>query len=422
MCAGSRLPSGPWQCMWGRLSSSLFICAGDISGDNHASRLVSILKERDPDLKVWGVGGPELEKQGAELLFNSQDLTVIGIVNVLKMLPMLGQVRSELLRQISERKPDAVLLVDYGGFNLNLAGRIRAAHPSLPIVYFISPQVWGSRPWRINNVARSITKMMVIFPFEETLYRSRNIDAHFVGHPITEQYQNLSEGISREDFCAKHGLDAAKPIIGIFPGSRVAEIKSFMPVLLQAATWLRAERPDIQFVMSQANPKIGDAIYAQLVKSGKTANAAHPTEGFLKIVTGEDNRALMASSDILWTKSGTTTLEAAFMERPMIVYYRGDWISFPLFILFKRVKYVSWPNLLAGRMLVPELFQLDCRAEQLVRYTRDLLDVPAARESITRQLRDIKSYLTKGDFAANAAEHMQAVLDKATMRELKVAD
>jgi lipid-A-disaccharide synthase len=129
------------------------------------------------------------------------------------------------------------------------------------------------------------------------------------------------------------------------------------------------------------------------------------------MVNSDDNRALMASSDLLWTKSGTTTLEAAFMERPMIVYYRGDWLSFPLFILFKRVKYVSWPNLLAGRMLVPELFQLDCRAEQLVRYTRDLLDVPGARESITNQLRDIKSYLTKGDFAANAAEHMQAVLE-----------
>jgi lipid-A-disaccharide synthase len=158
-------------------------------------------------------------------------------------------------------------------------------------------------------------------------------------------------------------------------------------------------------------------IYEQLEKNGKTKHAG----SLIKFVNSDENRVLMASADVLWTKSGTTTLEAAFMERPMIVYYRGDWLSFVIFVLFKRIKYVAWPNILAGRMLVPELFQLDCRAEQLVRYTRDLLDVPAARDSISKQLRDIKSYLSKGDFAANAAEHLHAVLEKATTRELKVA-
>jgi lipid-A-disaccharide synthase len=408
--------------MWGRLSSSLFICAGDISGDHHASRLVKVLKQSNPDLKIWGVGSAELEKCGAELLYDSQDLTVIGPIASLKKVPQLWGVRDKLLAEINERKPDAVLLVDYGGFNLNLAQKIRAAHPNLPIVYFISPQVWGSRPWRIKAIARTITKMLVIFPFEETLYHGHSIDASFVGHPLTERYQDMTEGMSKEEFCLKYGLDAGKPIIGIFPGSRRSEITSFMPVLMQAINWLRAERPDLQFAMSQANPRIAEAIYDSLLKSAKTANATHPTQGWLKLIPSDDNRSFMAASDILWTKSGTTTLEAAFMERPMIVYYRGDWVSFVLFNLFKRVKYVAWPNLLAGRMVVPELLQLDCRAEQLVKYTRDLLDVPAARESITRQLRDVKSYLTKGEFAANAAEHMQAVLDKTAVRELKVAD
>lgn len=408
--------------MWGRLSRSLLICTGDISGDQHASRVVKVLKERDPSLKVWGVGSNELRKCGAELLYDSQKLTVIGIVGAAKKIPMLAEVRAKLLREIQERKPDAILLVDYGGFNLNLAKTVRSTHPNLPIIYLISPQVWGSRPWRINTIARTITKMLVIFPFEQTLYRSRNVDAEFVGHPLTERYQDVNEGFSKDQFCAKHGLDAAKPIIGIFPGSREHEITSFMPLLLQAINWLRSERPEVQFALSQANPQIAETIYGALIKSGRDKNAAHPHEGWIKLIPSEENRSLMAASSVLWTKSGTTTLEAAFMEKPMIIYYLGDWVSFIIFLLFKRVKYAAWPNLLAGRMVVPELFQLDCRAEQLVRYTRDLLDVPAARDSISKQLRDLKSYLTKGDFAANAAEQIQAVIDKAAVRELKVAE
>jgi lipid-A-disaccharide synthase len=347
-----------------------------------------------------------------------KSMTVLGIIGAIKFLPILKEVRATLLEEIAKRKPDAVLLVDYGGFNLNLAKRIRAEHPNMPIMHFISPQVWGSRPWRINDIARTMNKMLVIFPFEETLYRSRGIDAHFVGHPLTEKYADNSLVMHKEAFCAKYNLDATKPIVGMFPGSRKAEIKTHTGFLLQAALWLHNERPDVQFAISQANPEIGEALYDAFEKVGKTKHAG----SLIKFVNAEDNRAFMAASDVLWTKSGTTTLEAAFMEKPMLVFYRGDWLSYVIFILFKRVKYVALPNLLAGRMVVPELFVLDCRADQLVRYTRDLLDVPAAREYIAEQLRSIKSYLNKGDFAANAADQVQAVLDKAPMRELKVAD
>jgi len=404
--------------MWGRLSSSLFICAGDISGDQHASRLITRLKDLNPDLKVWGVGGPALEKQGAQLLFNSQDLTVVGIMNVLKMLPMLANVRAKLIQEIGKQKPDAVLLVDYGGFNLNLAQLIRRKYGDLPIIYFISPQVWGSRPWRIRAIARTVSKMLVIFPFEQTLYRSHGIDADFVGHPLTESFCDAQSVLSKEEFCQKYNLNANLPLVGLFPGSRKQEIKAFMPALLQAISQLHNERPEVQFAISQANPQIAEHIYDALQKAGKTSYAG----SLIKFINADDNRPFMAAADILWTKSGTTTLEAAFLERPMLIYYGGDYLSYLLFVLFKTVKFVGWPNILAGRMLVPELIQLDCRADQFVRYTRDLLDVPGARAQITALLKKIKSYLRKGDFASNAAEHVQTVLAKSSERKLKVAE
>lgn len=364
---------------------------------------MSLLKKSDPDLHVWGFGGPALEQVGTELLYNAKDLTVMGIIGVLKFLPILKEVRAHLLKEISERNPDAILLVDYGGFNLNLAKNIRKTNAQIPIIYFISPQVWGSRPWRIKAIARNVSKMLVIFPFEESLYRGKGVPSEFVGHPLTDRYADEVVAEDLDDFRKKYNLDAAKPLIGIFPGSRKQEITSFMPILLQAISWLHSERSEVQFAISQANPTIAELIYTSMDKAGKIKHAGN----LIKFVNAEDNRFLMESSDVLWTKSGTITLEGAFMEKPMLVYYRGDWLSYFIFMLFKRVKYVAWPNLLAGKMVIPELIQLDCRAEQLVRYTRDLLDVPAARTYIAEQLRIVKSYLNKGDYAANAAEHLR---------------
>lgn len=386
---------------------SLFVCSGDPSGDVHASSLVFQLKQQYPDLVIWGVGGPKMQEAGVDLLFNSQDFAVIGFANIIGKVPLFTKMRSTLLSEITKRKPDGILLVDFGGFNLNLAASVKKDSPEIPIVYFISPQIWGSRPWRVRVIAAHVTKMLTIFPFEETLYREKGVDAKFVGHPLTEKLLDIDFKGLREEFCAKNKLDPERPIIGIFPGSRGQEIKAFMPMILQAISWLNAERPELQFVLSQASPKIADHIYSQIDEHKKTRFL----DSVLRLVPSEENHGLMASSDILWTKSGTTTLEAAFMERPMIIFYRGDWISYTLYVCVKTVQYIGWPNLLAGRMLVPELIQLDCRAEQLVQYTRDWLDVPAARTAISDELRSIKAFFRKGDFVANAAAELSKTLN-----------
>jgi lipid-A-disaccharide synthase len=393
----------------------LMVCAGDLSGDQHAAKVLTALKRSIPNLQVFGVGGPALEAAGAELLFRAENLAIIGIVNVVRKLPLIAQVRARLLAEVEKRRPNCVMLVDYGGFNLSLAQSLHKKQPELPIVYFISPQVWGSRPWRMKVIARCVSTALVIFPFEEPLYRSRGIDAHFVGHPLTDRFASFDSAVARDTICQKLNLDANKPIVGIFPGSRSGEIKDFMPFLIQAVNWLRRDRPDLQFVMSQANPRIAELIYDGFQKSH-----ALPVLGTtIKLSAPEDNATLMAASDLLWTKSGTTTLEAAMLQKPMLVFYRGDWLSFLLFLMFKRVKYVAWPNLLAGKRVVPELIQLDCRAEQLVRYTRDWLDVPGLRADVANELQAVKSYFQKGDFAANAARHLEDMLSTTPRQKIE---
>ena len=399
-----------------RRRKSIFISSGDVSGDQHAARLIARLKETEPDIDVWGIGGNELEKCGVELLYHAHSLTVVGLAGSIKFIPRLTKIRTHILAELEKRQPDCVILVDYGGFNLRMARTIHRRFPNLPIIYFISPQVWGSRPYRIKTIKENVSKMLVIFPFEETLYRSHGVEAHFVGHPITERYADFDRAQAKAAFCDKHNLDPEKPIVGIFPGSRTHEIVSFMPLLMQAVSWLLKERPQIQFVLSQATPKL-----SQLIHDAMSASKMETVAGrSLKLVPSEDNLGLMAAGDILWTKSGTITLEATFCERPMLVYYRADWLSFILFVLFKSVKYVAWPNLLAGRLLVPELIQLDCRAEQLVRYTRDWLDVPAARAEISAELKRIKGYLHQGHFASNAAAEVRKTLNARDARPLQV--
>jgi len=201
-------------------SASLMVSVGDLSADKHTSKLINKLKSLQPNLHIWGLGSSAMREAGAEILYDCQEFSSIGIVGVLKIIPFLAQVRQTLMKEIEKRQPKAVLLVDYGGFNLILARTIRSRYKNLPIYYFISPQVWGSRPWRMHTIANTITKMLVIFPFEENLYAKKNIPVTFVGHPLTKNLPDSKDLLDRKQFASKYNLDPVQPIISIFPGSR----------------------------------------------------------------------------------------------------------------------------------------------------------------------------------------------------------
>jgi lipid-A-disaccharide synthase len=385
---------------------SLLVVVGDLSADRHASKVLAKLKESAPQLKVWGIGSESMKREGAELLLDCKDFSSIGIVGILKLVPFLIGLRKRLLAEMAVRKPQAVLLVDYGGFNLFFAEGIKKQFPSTPVLYFISPQVWGSRPWRIKTIAKTITKMLVIFPFERTLYEEHKVPVRFVGHPLAQDVESFNViGNSREEFCHATGLRAKDPIIAVFPGSRKSEIKILMPVLMQGMNWLFSERPNVQFVISEANEDLGKQIRLLFGPVDADKRNLQPV-----YISASKNQALLASADLVWAKSGTTTLEVTLFGKPMLVFYRGDWLSYFIFLALKMVRRVSWPNLLAGRELVPELIQLDCRAEQLVKYSRDLLDVPKLREEISAELLSLRDQLGEGDFASACAEEILKVV------------
>ena len=388
---------------------SLLVVAGDLSADKHTAKLISALKALNPDLHIWGLGSENMARAGAEILYDCQEFSAIGIVSAFKQVPFLANMRQILLKKIEERRPDAVLLVDYGGFNLEFAKAISSKYKNLPILYFISPQVWGSRPWRIRTIARAVNKMFVIFPFEEVLYKKHGVAAKFVGHPLTNNLPAKEDMLSRDQFSQKYKLDPNQPIVGIFPGSRHGEIKTLLPVILQAVTWLHRLRPNLQFALSAANEDLGMVMRESVEKITKTKTGL---ANVLKIVDKADTYNLMAISDLLWAKSGTTTLEATLYGTPMLVYYRADWVSYLIFLAFKRVKRVSWPNLLAGKTLVPELIQLDCRAQMLVKYTGDFLDVPQLRHEMEAELLSLRKQLGQGDYANNCAREIIETLNE----------
>lgn len=385
---------------------SMLVVCGDFSADRHTGVVLSKLKELAPGLKIWGVGGPEMAACGMEQIIDVQKLTCFGIVEVIRFLPLLARLKHQLLMEIENRKPSLVLLVDFAGFNLNLAKSIKKYHKELPILYFISPQIWGSRPWRIKTITSTISKMLVIFPFESELYRKQGISATFVGHPLARITSDSPKYLTRQEFCQKYKLDPSKPLIGVFPGSRQQEIKDILPVILHAISWLKSERPDLQFAISCASQHLTQIIDSIITKSDKHKLLSQN----IILVSPAESSQLMTISDLLWAKSGTTTLEAGLLGKPMLIIYRANWLSYLLFLLFKQVQHVGWPNLLSGELVVPELLQLDCRAEKLVKYTSDWLDVPAACQEITQTLLTVKSNLGQGDFATSAATEILHML------------
>jgi lipid-A-disaccharide synthase len=386
---------------------SLMVIVGDHSADHHVARVIRRLRETTPNLKIWGVGGTEMKEQGVELLYHLDEINTIGIIEVIKFLPALFKVFRTIVKQVVERQPSLILMADYGAFNLRVARYIRKKVPNQKIVYFISPQVWGSRPWRIQTVKDNISKMLVIFPFEETLYKQHGVQARFVGHPISEQNFDVGTLKSKTEFADSLGLRADATTIAVFPGSRPAEIKNLLPVALDAASLMLQTRPELQFVISQTTPALKPLIEKITAKSAAKERIGKN----IFFSESSDNKDLMKHADLVWAKSGTITLEVMMFGKPMLIFYRGNWLTYMFYMMFKTVKNVGWPNLLAGRTLVPELLQLDCRPQELVRYSSDFLDVPGLKDEVTQGLLSLKNQLGQGNYVENCTQEILEFLN-----------
>lgn len=387
---------------------SIFVFAGDQSGDNHAAPIVAELKRRNEDLEIWGVGGPELKKAGVQLLYDCQEFAGIGFQHVVGNIAFFRKLVLQMVSLIKQRKPALLFLVDCGGINLRIARALRESMPELTIYQFISPQVWASRPWRTKTIKENVSEMLVIFPFEQKLLQEKGIKSSFVGHPLMWNLSREGSIATKNVFCESVGLDPQKPIVGIFPGSRKQEIAHIFPALLKAASVLSKSDRDMQFAVSVANDMLQPAIESCLTKA-KT-NLIYGQN--LILLPSSRNRVLMSYCDVGWAKSGTTTLELGLLGKPMLICYRGALLDYWLVSLFKTTKLVGLPNILAGYELVPELLQGECNPGLIARTTRHVLDNPSVYQTMSSSLLVLANELSARDYVCECVEKIQASLVK----------
>lgn len=368
----------------------LCIITGEASGDLHASHAVQALRERVPSLECFGVGGDRLARQNVELLHHVRDLAIVGLFNVLRHVPMYRRVMRSIVEQIESRRPDAILLVDFPDFNLRLARRLRSL--GIPILYYISPQVWAWRKRRVRQIARNVDHMMVIFPFEEDFFRSAGVKVSFVGHPLGEQ---LREWVPDSPRTAPR----QRVRIALLPGSRGMEIESLLPAMIEAVSIVGRER-EVEPVLIQASTIPFERL--ERVAGGRLSE--------VEVVSG-DGAAALRECDLALASSGTATLEAAILGVPMIVMYRLSTLTYLLATRLVDLEHFSLVNIVAGRQVVPELLQGEVEPERIAAEVLGLLD-PDVYEQTVGGLAEVRRKLGDEPVAENVARIILDVVER----------
>ena len=374
-------------------SHDILVAAGEASGDQHAAGLVGELRRLRPDLRFFGMGGAQLEAAGLERLYDAREVSVMGITEVVPKLPRILAVMRGLERAALERKPSLAILVDIPDFNLRLARRLKAA--GVRVVYYVSPMLWAWRPGRVKQIARDVDRMLCILPFEEPWYRERGVAARYVGSPVLDQVPRPN---SPDAFRRALGLDPARPTLALLPGSRMSEVRRLLPAMIGAAHTLSLEHPGLQIVIPVAPTIPRHAIEAQF-----TGRRLSPV-----LIHGRAPEAVGAS-DVAIVASGTATLEAGLMMRPMVVVYRVSPLSWLVGRAMVKVAHVALVNLLSGRRIVPELLQGEVRADRIAEEARRLWSGPG-RENAVRGLSDLRRHLGEAGAARRAAEAVLELL------------
>ena len=369
----------------------VFIITGEHSGDIHASKVARQLFELNPDITIEGVGGENLKSAGVKLFSDHKKMGAVGISpSIIFSHYILGKKIVDYLTK--EFKPDIVILTDYGAFNLSIAKFLKKA--GIKLFYYIPPQVWASRKWRIKTIKKYIDEVLCIFPFEKEMYEKYGIKTHYCGHPLVSQ---LPEKADKTAFFEKYGLDKSKKLVAIFPGSRKFELQQLMNIFVKTAKNLETLHSDIQFVISHA-PNLSDEVFDKYLKNTD-----------YKVIKG-DNQALLSVSDALILASGTVALEAAIYQTPMIIAYRGPWIFYLIYLLVRCIKMVSLPNIIAGKIIVPEIIQGNLNVSNITYEIEKILYDNTYRKNYIEQLSHIKNLLSDKVSSYEAAVEINKIL------------
>jgi lipid-A-disaccharide synthase len=373
----------------------VMMVTGEASGDLHGAHLMEAVQRIDPGIQFSGMGGEALKRAGMNLLYHNQSLSVVGITEVLLKLRSIQKTLSGLKQFLERERPDLLILIDFPDFNLRLA---KFAHQrGIPVLYYISPQVWAWRPGRVRLIARWVKKMVVFFPFEVPIYKAAGVDVECVGHPLLDV---VKPALPKEETAKQLGLDPGKPVLGLLPGSRSQELERLLPVLLDTARLLHQEIPDLQFVIPLA-PGLTRTSVSRWMN-----NAWVP----VKLAEGQ-TYDVMNLSDLLIMASGTATLEAAILEKPMVIIYKVSSLSYWIGRALVRVKHIGLVNLVAGKGIAPELIQKDASPERIAREALRILTDPNLRQGMTESITQVRKNLGEPGAVQRAARIVTSMLD-----------
>ncbi len=367
------------------------ISCGEPSGDLYAGALVAALRRREPDLEVFGLGGERLESAGGELIADFHGLSVTGLTEALAILPRSWRTLRLLADAARTRKPDALVVIDYPDFNFRLMGAIKRL--GVPVIYYVSPQLWAWRASRIKTMKKIVDRVLPIFPFEEAIYRQQGMDVRFVGHPLVDL---VTPDQSRDQLLRRLNLDAAKPVVALLPGSRTNELDRLAPVMAAAAPMIAARIPGVQFIVARA-PNLSDRLFDAFGIPGVT----------LRIVEGRTDDVLQAA-DAVVTASGTATVQTALHGKPMVVLYKLSPLTYRLGRRLALVDMYAMVNLIAGQRIVRELIQDDCTPEAVATEAVRILAEPDYRARMIDHLAEVRRRLGGPGASERAAD---AVLD-----------
>ncbi|HEY3568976.1 MAG TPA: lipid-A-disaccharide synthase [Thermoanaerobaculia bacterium] len=370
--------------------TELLVVAGEASGDLHGARLISELRRRVPDVQTFGLGGDEMRRAGLEPVAHSSEISVVGLTEVLKILPRAREIFADLLREVDRRRPGVAVLIDFPDFNLRLAKELKGR--GVEVLYYISPQIWAWRRGRVKTIARLVDRMLVLFPFEVDFYKDHDVDVVHVGHPLVDEVPVLPQAWDGD------GSGDVPFRIALLPGSRASEVEALLPTLLESVKRLSAELP-IEARIIRA-PTIPPEMLDEAIEL-----AGVPVE-----IVDADRFAAVADSHLALCASGTATLEVGLLGTPMVMVYRLASWTYALAKLMVRLPNVSLVNLVLGRRVVPELIQGDANPERIASEAARLLTDAGERERMRAALAEVRGRLGEGGASRRAAGEVAAML------------
>ena len=379
------------------ISKKVMMVAGEASGDLHGAHLLEALCKIDPHVQCFGMGGDALHRAGMTLVYHHRSFSVVGITEVFLKLRVILKALRELKQSLDRERPDLVILVDFPDFNFRLA---KAAHKrGIPVLYYISPQVWAWRPGRVKLISKWVRKMVVFFPFEVPIYRAAGVDVEWVGHPLLDI---VRPSLSRKEALQKFNLSPDRPIVALLPGSRESEIEKLLSILLASAEILQREIPTLQFVIPLASGMSREVLSPWVRES--------PIP--VKVVEGL-TYDVMNVADLLITASGTATLEGAILGRPMVIIYRVSPLSYWIGRMLVRVDHIGMVNLVAGKGLMPELLQKDANPERIAAESLPILKDPDLRRQMMEGTEEVRRNLGEPGAVGRAASIVHSLLNEA---------